>query len=166
MYVDYNKLKVLVDNLIKEYNEIHIKDLVQVTDIAKIGKWVKENIKYDENYKEKTPSSALEIYKNKKGLCKQITILFNALLYSLEYKCIYISGFAIKNNDGFGALDAHAWSLVRINGKWLPFDATWGIFSGKLPVGHIFEDYFLKTNKNEGTDKLEYKDEISGKFIE
>ena len=163
---DKETLKNIANNIIKEYNEIHIKDLVQVTDIAKIGKWVKENIKYDENYKEKTPSSALEIYNNKKGLCKQITILFNALLYSLEYKCIYISGFAIKNNDGFGPLDAHAWSLVRINGKWLPFDATWGIFSGKLPVGHIFEDYFLKTNKNEGTDKLEYKYEISGKFIE
>ena len=129
---------------------------------------MKRNIKYDENYIEKKPITGLEIYKKKKGVCKQFTILFNALLYSLGYKCIYVSGFAFKENDKFNKNDAHAWSLVRVNGKWLPFDSTWGIFSGKLPVCHIFEDYFLKTNICESidSDNLKHIDEINGEFIQ
>ena len=87
-------------------------------------------------------------------------------MYSLGYKCIYVSGFAIKDNDGFKSTDAHSWSLVRINGKWLPFDATWGIFSGKLPVSHIFENYFSKANFVVTKDKLIYNDDVYGNFIE
>ena len=39
----------------------------------------------------------------------------------------------------------HAWSLINVNGKWYPFDATWGILSGKLAVCHVFQ----KDNKEE-----------------
>ena len=90
---------------------------------------MKKNITYDESYK-KENITALEFCnkKEKRGVCEQFTILFNALLYSLGYKCIYVSGFILKDKDSFDSNDAHAWSLVRINGKWLPFDATWGIF--------------------------------------
>ena len=158
-----DKLKEIANNIINEYNEEHKNDNYEITDIAKIGKWVKNNIKYDENEKSLNP---MEIYNKKKGVCKQYTILFNALLYSLGYKCIYVCGFAIQDNDSFDSSDSHSWSLVRVNGKWLPFDATWGIFSGKLTVGHIFEDYFLKKNKSKTIDKLINKDEAKGKFIE
>ena len=102
----------------------------------------------------------------KKGDCKQYTILFNALLYSLGYKCIYLSGFVIQDKDYFDEGDAHAWSLVKIKDKWLPFDAAseWGIFSGKLPVGHIFQNYFRKGDMIE--TKLNSTVSISGKFID
>ena len=131
--------------------------------MAKIGKWVSKNIKYDS--KGSKLSSPSEIIKKKQGVCKQYTILFNALLYSLGYKCIYVSGFVIQDSDSFNQKDAHAWSLVKINGKWLPFDATseWAIFTGKLPVGHIFQNYFCKGEMVE--TKLNSKATISGKFI-
>ena len=158
-----NELKKIAEDIINDYEIKHKNDLVKITDIAKIGKWIKKNIVYDE--KEKS-ISALEIYQRKKGVCKQYTILFNALLYALGYKCIYVSGFAIKYNDCFKSTDAHSWSLVRINGKWLPFDATWGIFSGKLPVSHIFQNYFLKSNIVISKDKLINSDNVYGKFIE
>ena len=158
-----DKLKEIANNIINKYNEEHKNDNYEITDIAKIGKWVKNNIEYDENEKSLNP---MEIYNKKKGVCKQYTILFNALLYSLGYKCIYVCGFAIQDNDSFDSSDSHSWSLVRVNGKWLPFDATWGIFTGKLTIGHIFEDYFLKTNKSKTIDKLINKDEAKGKFIE
>ena len=162
------KLKHIATNIIKTYDEKHKNDLAKITDISKIGKWIKSNIVYNENYKEEKQITALEIYQNKIGVCKQFTILYNALLYSLGYKCIYISGFAFKDNDNFNLSDAHCWSLVRVNGKWLPFDATWGIFSGKLPACHVFEDFFLKKNISSSIEKdnLKHLDEVYGKFIE
>ena len=168
---DKEKLKKIAQNIIKEYDETHKNNKVKITDIAKIGKWVKNNIKYDEKYEEKGKTTALQIYNTKKGICKQFTILFNGLLYSLGYKCIYVGGFAIKDNDCFDGDDAHAWSLVGVNGKWLPFDATWGIFSGKLPVSHIFESYFPKTKTLKTKDNLKElekskKNKIKGVFIE
>ena len=157
-----DKFKKIADDIINDFNKKYKDDSAKITDIAKIGKWIKKNIIYDE--KEKS-NSALEIYQKKKGVCKQYTILFNALLYSLGYKCIYVSGFVIKNNDYFNLNDAHSWSLVRIDNKWLPFDVTWGIFSGKLPVSHIFQNYFQKTNFIITKDKLINNDDIYGKFI-
>ena len=32
----------------------------------------------------------------------------------------------------------HAWVMVNYNSQWLPIDPTWGIYSGKLPISHIF----------------------------
>ena len=157
-----DKFKKIADDIINDFNKKYKDDSAKITDIAKIGKWIKKNIIYDE--KEKS-NSALEIYQKKKGVCKQYTILFNALLYSLGYKCIYVSGFVIKNNDYFNLSDAHSWSLVRINNKWLPFDATWGIFSGKLPVSHIFQNYFQKANFIFTKVKFINNDDIYGKFI-
>ena len=157
-----DKFKKIADDIINDFNKKYKDDSAKITDIAKIGKWIKKNIIYDE--KEKS-NSALEIYQKKKGVCKQYTILFNALLYSLGYKCIYVSGFVIKNNDYFNLNDAHSWSLVRINNKWLPFDVTWGIFSGKLPVSHVFQNYFQKTNFIITKDKLINNDDAYGKFI-
>ena len=157
-----DKFKKIADDIINDFNKKYKDDSAKITDIAKIGKWIKKNIIYDE--KEKS-NSALEIYQKKKGVCKQYTILFNALLYSLGYKCIYVSGFVIKNNDYFNLSDAHSWSLVRINNKWLPFDVTWGIFSGKLPISHVFQNYFQKTNFIITKDKFINNDDIYGKFI-
>ena len=157
------EFKKIAKDIINDYDVKHKYEPIKITDIAKIGKWIYKNILYDE--KEKS-NSALEIYQKRKGVCTQYTILFNALLYSLGYKCIYVSGFVIKDNDGFKSTDAHSWSIVRINGKWLPFDATWGIFSGKLPVSHIFENYFSKANFVVTKDKLIYNDDVYGIFIE
>ena len=44
-------------------------------------------------------------------------IVINALFYSLGYKCIYIFGYNLKDNDSFDSNDAHVWSLVRKKGK-------------------------------------------------
>ena len=161
------ELKKIAQEIIKEYDEKHKNDSIEVMNIVKIGKWIKDNIKYDENYKEDKPSTALDIYHKKLGVCKQFTILYNALLYSLGYQCIYVSGFAFKDDDTFKSSDAHSWSLVKIIDKWFPFDSTWGIFSGKLPACHIFEDYFLKSNIQTTKDNLDKKeDEVFGQFIE
>ena len=93
-----------------------------------------------------------------------MTRLANALLYSLGYEVIYVLGYACKNIE----IDQdcyHAWSLVKIKGKWYPFDATWGIFSGKLPVSHAFTSFFNKGWSWSSSDNIEADDKFSGKFI-
>ena len=125
--------------IIEEYNKIHKKDLVQIPDVAKVGKWVHKNIKYSINYKGRSEVTATDVFNIKEGVCEHFTKLYNALLYSLGYKVLFVTGYAIEKKKAFGEEDAHAWSLVKIDGKWLPFDATWDIFSGKLPICHVFK---------------------------
>ena len=161
------KFKEIAEQIIKNYDEVHNDDSIEVTNIFKIGKWVKENIKYDINYRGKTDISATETYNNKVGVCHHFTKLFNAFMYSLGFKCIYVSGYAVEKKDYFSSENAHAWSLIKVNGKWLPFDATWGIFTGKLPVSHIFSSYFPEKITTNGIDDINIKpSEIKGKYIE
>ena len=164
--VNKEQFKEFAQTIIKNYDTKHNDDLVKVPDVVKIGKWIKENIKYDLSYSGRNEISATETLNNRIGVCHHFTKAFNALMYSLGYQVIYVSGYALDKKDTFRKEDAHAWSLIKIDGKWLPFDATWGIFSGKLPVCHVFKQFFPAGTRVIGTDKIEFgngKDE--GKFL-
>jgi transglutaminase/protease-like cytokinesis protein 3 len=149
--IHFNKI---ANDIIKEYDAEHKNDLIVVHSVVKIGKWVKKNIKYDITYVGTNDITASETLNNKRGVCHHITKLFNALMYSLGYQTIYILGYALDNKINYGIEDAHAWSLVKIDGKWLPFDATWGIFSGKLPITHIFKQTDCQGIKTLSYDKV------------
>ena len=153
--------------IIEEYNKTHKNDLVQIPDVAKVGKWVHKNIKYNINYTGRSEVTATDVYNNKEGVCDHFTKLYNALLYSLGYKVLYVYGFAIEKKNCYGEEDCHAWSVVKIDGKWLPFDATWGIFSGKLPISHIFKSFTAKKVSGYTTDSIKYGDRIiKGYYLE
>ena len=161
------EFKIIALEIIKEYDAGHSDDIVIVPKVAKIGKWVHKNIKYDTSYKGLNDITAKETYESRRGVCHHITKLFNALMYSLGYQVIYILGYAIDITKSFSINDSHAWSLIKINGKWLPFDATNGIFSGKLPVTYIFKQIGI-----EGIepiicyDKVKFEQiEVHGNFI-
>ena len=110
----------------------------------KIALWVHKNIKYDLNYSGRRDLTPIDVYKMRVGVCHHYTILCNALLYSLGYKVIFITGFCCdKISDDYINTGGHAWSLIKINNKWYPFDSTWGIISGKLPATHIFGRFFF-----------------------
>ena len=169
---DYKTNKKLFNDtakkIIKEYDQEHKDDEnIKVPDVMKIGKWVKSNVTYDLRYTGRNDIQATEILKNKIGVCHHFTKLFNALMYSLGYKVIYVSGYAIDKKDYYEKSDAHAWSLIKIDGKWLPFDSTWGIFSGKLPVCHVFKQYFSATLHVVGTDTVDFGQERDeGEYID
>ena len=164
----YNKekFKEIAEDIIKNYDNEHKNDLIKVIDLVKIGKWVNKNIKYNISYHGKNDMSATEVYNKRVGVCHHFTKLYNALLYSLGYKCIYVSGYAVDKKDNFNEDDGHAWSLVKVDNKWLPFDATWGIFSGKLPVCHIFQSYFSRSVQTSSVDHIKIiKGKTYGNFI-
>ena len=148
------EFKRIANEIIKQYDEEHKNDLVLIPNVAKIGKWINKNIKYDLYYKNFSELTATETLKQRRGICHHFTKLFNAFMYSLGYQVIYILGYAIEKKTSFSLEDAHAWSLIKIEGKWLPFDATWGIFSGKLPVTHIFKEIGGKKIKTMSSDKI------------
>ena len=154
-------------NIIENYNKEHEGDLIEVTDMFKIGNWVKNNVKYNKNYLKRYEITAIETLKNKIGVSHHITQLYNALMYSLGYKCIYISGYFINKTNIYNDNDSHSWSLIKINDNWLPFDPTCGIFTGEFPVSHVFKSFFMKKVIKEGLDSVKIGEtNTHGKFVD
>jgi len=157
-------LEKIARSIIAEYDRNNENNNLSLMDYAKIGKWVYKNIRYDLKYVGRTEMTAMDIYHQKVGVCHHMTRLANALLYSLGYEVIYVLGYASSKLE-FDANNYHAWSLVKIKGKWYPFDATWGILSGKLPVSHIFISFFNEGYDWDTFDNIESKRKDCGKFI-
>ena len=153
-------MKEISLNIINDFKKKNIKSPYKYKDFQIIAQWAYKNIKYDYNCIGKD-MDAMEIYNKKIGVCKDFTKLCNALLYSIGYQVIYISGIALDQQINFYNGTGHAWSLVKDNGKWYPFDATWGIYFGKLPVSHIFVNCFNLNSNILGTDSCKF-----GKTIE
>ena len=79
---------------------------------------------------------------------------------------MYITGFCCQNSKNFDFGQLHAYSLIKLNNKWYPFDSTWGIFTGKLHVGHVFKLFDIKIESLQGSDFVSImKDEMQGEFI-
>ena len=165
--INKNIFRKKAEKIIKDYDIEHKNDLIQISNFAKIGKWIRKNIKYDEDYIGKNEISASEILEDKKGVCHHFTKLYNALIYSLGYQCIYVSGYVVEKRDIFEKEDYHCWTLIKVDGKWLPFDVTWGIFTGKLPVTHVFDSYFSKGLNTRGSSRIKIiENKVYGKFLE
>lgn len=137
---DKEELKAIAQKIIKDFDEKNKDSDFEFLDYMKIALWVYKNIQYNYSYMG-LHLSAMEIYKARKGVCAHMTILSNALLYSLGYKVIYISGLTAKKKPYFSNINTHAWSLIKLDNKWIPFDSTWGIVLGKVPITHIFSKY-------------------------
>ena len=121
----------------------------------KIAHWVYTNIKYDINYlnKNKTPR---EIYNNKKGVCGDLSKLYFYLLNSINIKTILI--FGLVSDELKRKCTPHSWCIIKYKNKWSSIDPTWKLFSGYLPLSHIF------TSFNNFQISSTYIDEFSIKF--
>ena len=161
-----NKLKLIAQKIINEFDQSNKNDDFEYLDYMKIGIWVKKNIKYNYGYIGKK-NSALKIYKMKAGVHHHYTRLANALLYSIGYKVISASGYFCKNANKFDQYNLHSFSLIKLeDDKWHPFDTALGVFIGKLHTGYVFrmldnKDLIFDNNKTIILDK----NEIHGKVI-
>jgi len=164
---DKQKLAKIARNIIDEFDRNNSNNIFTFMDFTKIGKWVYNNIKYDLKYVGRTDMTAMDIYNQRVGVCHHMTRLANALLYSLGYKVIYANGYACNSHPGFDIDSGHAWSLIKVNEKWYPFDATWNILSGKLPVCHVFNSFFDRALSVFGIDEVNFAEDHkeTGKFI-
>lgn len=122
------KLKNLSQNIM---NNMKNDELFYVV----LAQWVHNNIEYDLNYIGKDMTTE-EILKIKKGVCIHYAQLYNDLLRSTGIPSVIVSG--ISYNTDTNKFENHAWNLVYTNGDWRAIDPTWGLYSGILPVSHIF----------------------------
>ena len=158
------QLENIARKIIKEFDENNGNSEFEFLDFMKIALWVHKNIKYDLNYVGRKDLTAMDIYNFKVGVCHHFTRLSNALLYSLGYKVIFVIGYIAFHNNNQNT--RHAWSIIKIKNKWYPFDSTWGIISGKLPIRHIFSNCFIKHNNLRGRDHSKFdKKTIEFKYI-
>ena len=126
-------------------------------DYIKLGEWLYKNIKYNASRIYDVPSGLnatennrqylSQIILKKEGKCHDFTKIYNALLASIGIKAVYLSGYVFYEYD-YDAPNhilegGHAWTLAKINNKWIPLDATWNYFEGVFPQNHLFGPYKL-----------------------
>lgn len=76
---------------------------------------------------------------NKKGVCFDYSLLFQALCCTFDINCYYANGTA---NGG-----PHAWNIVEVDGAYYQVDPTWD--AGKHPNQYL---YFLVSDQTMGRD--------------
>ena len=164
---EYHPKMIRNVQIIKKAKEIIIKDKSNEPKYIKLGRWVNKNMKYDIKYLGKKMSPE-EILNKLIGVCEHYTILYNALLNSIGIKTIYTTGYAYNSKEKLlnNPLDNyHAWTIAKIDNKWIPLDSTWGIFEGKLPLSHVF-DTFIQSNVTYNTcDGCDFKREHQIQFL-
>lgn len=114
-------------NIIKEKaKEITKTATTDYERIYQVYEWVINNIYYDYDGlygKTEIEPSALEVLKEKKGVCQGYADLTAALLRSLNIPTMVVGGNAgspiDKNNLN------HAWNMAYTDGRWIFLDTTW-----------------------------------------
>lgn len=100
-----------------------------------LAKWVNSNITYDDSYYGKKLTTK-EILNRGRGVCEHYTKLYNDLLRTAGIPSVMVAGMSYDTKDK--KFESHAWNLVYTNGEWVSIDTTWGLYSGILPISHIF----------------------------
>ncbi|MBM3185669.1 MAG: hypothetical protein FJZ67_05155 [Bacteroidetes bacterium] len=97
--------------------------------------WLTDNISYDArayNLKNPGDNSPSSVFKSKKAVCAGFASLYTELGEKLGLEIETISGVAkgyeYEENvsDDLEESINHAWNVIRIDGAWRVFDATWG----------------------------------------
>lgn len=87
-----------------------------------IYQYVAQNISYDvQKFKQddfEYDDSALKTLREKSGVCQDYTFLAIALLRSIDLEARFVEGMADGNR--------HSWVEVKVDGRWLTMDPTWG----------------------------------------
>jgi len=91
--------------------------------------WVGTRIAYDwdkaNNYvergvwKEQTPA---DTFRTRKGVCIDTSRLYAVMARAAGLEVNVVTGMGADGRGGFGP---HAWNEVKLDGEWVPLDATW-----------------------------------------
>ena len=98
-----------------------------------IYKWITNNIYYDFdglNGKSELPTTAYEVYKNRRGICDGYSSLYSDMCRIAGIPARKIEGqyeYGDKKWEN-GTVNTHAWNEVWIDGRWAIVDSTWGTY--------------------------------------
>ena len=107
----------------------------------KIHAWITENITYDEELADNPDvwyrtqrASAIDVLKERKGVCAGIANLLAALLRSQGVPVRKVNGYALENDElcwnetNMNRNECnHAWNEVFAEDRWILVDTTWDI---------------------------------------
>lgn len=100
-----------------------------------VDRWIRDNIEYLDEDNNADHSAAVTLMR-RKGVCQGIASLVVAMLQMENIPAIYIRGC-------FTDTSSHAWNMVRLDGRWLHLDCTWG--QNYTGTDH---PYLLRTDEN------------------
>lgn len=128
--------------------------------VSKIASWTKENVQYDlSTLADPVSQTASTVLQTKKGVCREITTLFIAMLRSLEIPARFVNGIVYTESQ-LQKWAPHQWAEVYFpEAGWVPFDVTFGQF-GWVDNSHI------KLSDSSDTKVEEYKFLIRGKNVD
>lgn len=104
-----------------------------------LARWVNSYIEYDDSFFGKDMDSR-EILSTARGVCMHYAVLYNDLLRAAGIPSVIVLG--LSYNVEREIFENHAWNLVFANGEWVSIDPTWGLYSGRVPISHIFFNYY------------------------
>ena len=122
--------------------------------------WIATHIKYDDqsyNSKNYADMSAQGVFKRRAGVCEGYSnlVLEMCSLAGLECKKVigYSKGYGYQLGARFTETD-HAWNIIKTNGKWGLYDATWAAGYGETVKGKLkstmeFDDYWFNVKPEE-----------------
>lgn len=152
-----------IDSLVKETKHMKL-DMWELTDYAQkhlknheqLAKffyyWMRNNIKYDYEYLDKMDKNSndyeqkqdeLRVYEDRKGVCGGYANLFSWFMREVGIEVEYIIGHIRDERNHYVELMTdddylHAWNAIKLNGKWILVDATWGASDGSNAVEFYF----------------------------
>lgn len=146
----------------------YVKEIAH-TDLEKcraVYTWIAHNIKYDDvayNNDSYSNVDAIDVLREQKAVCAGYSELFTYLCskLNLEVKSVsgWSKGFSYKQEEVLKIKTIpetdHAWNLVKVDGEWHCFDATWGSGYGiKSPNGMLksfqeFDDKWFNCSPEE-----------------
>lgn len=143
---------VSIKSLVEKTNELNL-DMWDLTSFAEkniknkeqLAKfyyyWIGSNIQYDRELlktKEtisnedfwKTQEESI-VYNSRKGVCAGYAKLYSWFLEWADIENIILSGHIRDEENHYVELDTdddfrHAWNAIKLNGKWILIDTTWG----------------------------------------
>ena len=95
------------------------KDADDYTKIKAVFEYLVNTVDYDKNAADN--QNVYSALVGKRSVCAGYARSTQLLLEKLGIQCLYVEGTAGENNE------AHAWNIVKCNGKYYQIDTTWEI---------------------------------------
>ncbi len=139
----YENINSRVQNI---YDSLQLEGLTDDEIIQKVVLYVLDNITYDNTLTGEAGQQAfqneimMEKALNKTGVCRQYTILLNALLEMAGYNAVQVRSTYDEN---------HIWNEVYLNGTWYAIDPTWlDNEEGRAKVANNIRDTYYMVDPN------------------
>jgi transglutaminase/protease-like cytokinesis protein 3 len=143
------EIKLLVEKTEKlnldmwELSEFAEKNLKNKNEIARFFYyWIGKNIEYDHEFFRKMrvekniheeylkKQDEYRVYEDRKGVCGGYANLFKWFMMEADIEVEYIIGHIRDERNHYVELSSdkftHAWNSIKLNGKWILIDTTWG----------------------------------------